>query len=425
MSIFRDAYDYIVAGPTAPSAVPGAGLPVAGTTAPCTRFEGKIIEITSIKNAVQVTAGSATVAAPYWTEPGAPYEDGANSTHPAAVPTEAGSDLEMDIKIDVTKAEGLSGTGPLVGTLSDGTVIELKGSVPMSVGVHTVTVKTDTKTTRLARHRGDISWEVDAPGCGKRIVGHTRVEIYRIVEETTPPYLTPGRPAEGLRFLYETISVGTPDVAGKAVAGVRSATASITTYCHGPHGLIYDTFKGGVGFLANGRTGIVFAMNDYIAKNGTNIGGASASAFPPPAPVPNMVNCYDQASAVLVFSGILGIDGHKRFVDKFGYINTTTLVGGISTNNPFHRQVASRRIVPQMDPARTPFGNHEFYMDRASAVVFDACAGPHIGTEDYFNYLDASVDTAMPTFGGAPGTPAAWRREWIFTDDYFSITAIT
>lgn len=405
-------------GPTPPSAVPSAGLLVAGTTAPCNRFEGRIIRIMSIANSVDVTVGGAVVAAPYWIYGGASYEDGANSTHPAAVPTQAGSDLEMSVKVDVTKADGLSGSGELIGTLSDGTVVEFKGVVPMSVGVHTVTVKLDRTTTRLARHRGDIAWQVIAPGCGTHNVGRSRVEIYRIVEDTRPPYLTAGRPAEALRFLYERMGAGGADVAGKNPAGIRDTTDTITTYCHGPHGMTYDTFRGGVGFLTIGRRGSTFALTDYMTLKGTNTNAAGTV-------VPNMVNCYDQASAVLVFAGIMGIDGHKRYVEPFGYITTTILVGGIRSNNPFHSGVAALSVLPQMDPRRTSFGNHEFYMDSASAVVFDACAGPHLGTEDYYNYLNNSVDTAMPTPSGAPGTAAKWRLEWRYGDDYFKITAIT
>ncbi len=145
-------------------------------------------------------------------------------------------------------------------------------------------------------------------------------------------------------------------------------------------------------------------MTDYIALRGFNTGARITNPM-----IPNMVNCYDQASAVLVFAGIMGIEGHKRYVQPFGYITETTLVGGIRTNSPFHSGL-SPAIVPRNDPNRTFFSNHEFYMDKASAKVFDACAGPHLGTEDAYTYLDNSVDTGKPLPSGR------WRLEKGVTD---------
>lgn len=399
------------AGPTPPSAVPDAGLPVAGTTAPCTRFEGAIIEITAIANSVPVTVAGTLVAAPYWQQPGSVYEDGLNSTHPAAVPTESGSDLEMTVKIEVTKAEGLAGEGALVGTLSDGVVIQLKGSVPMTVGVHSVTVKLDSKTTRLARHRGTISWEVDAPGCGKKIIGRTRVEIYRIIKNLSVPFLAAGRPAEALRLAYEAMSVTGLDVATAIPSRDIDVTARITSYLHSGHGLTYDV-NGGRSFYLNGSRTTLFLL-DYITRARLNV-----------------VNCYDQASGVWAFAAIMGADGFKRFVGSqrstpngiFGFINTTTLVGGVSSNNPFYGMNGSDPIVRRDSRLRTIFGNHQFFMHRASGVVFDACAGPHLGTEDYLTYMNASVD--LTVIAGRFTSPERWRAAWTIDDHHSEFTSI-
>lgn len=440
MTIFGDAYDYFFGseteaetppppasttgagstlpaptetpvGPTPPSTVPNAGREVEETTAPCTRFQGRIIEITSIANAVTVTAAGSAISAPYWTLGPPSFEDGVYSTHPAAVPTRTGSDLEMEIQIEVTSADGLSGNADVVGTLSDGTLIELKGSFPVSVGTHSVTVKTDTSTTILARHRGDIVWEADVPGCGNHILGRTRVEIYRIIYDHPAPFLSAGRPVEALRMLYENMSVSGIDVALPFVTNHLTVTANITSYLHSGHGLTYDV-NGGRSFYLN-RSQTTFFLLDYITKARLNV-----------------VNCYDQASGVLAFAAVIGIDGFKRFVGSqrsapnaiFGFINTTTLVGGISSNNPFYATNGSNPIETRPYPIRTAFGNHQFYMDRARSVVFDACAGPHLGTENYATYMDASVDLTVSL--GPYTSPAAWRAAWTIDDHHSEFTSV-
>ena len=397
--------------PTRPGDVPEAGRDVEEITEPCTRFQGRVIEITSIADTVPVTVAGAAVSAPYWMLGPPSYEDGMNSTHPVAVPTETGSDLEMDIVVDVTAADGLSGTADLVGTLTDGTTVELKGTFPVSVGQHSVTVKMDTSPTKLARHRGDIVWEAVVPGCGTHIIGRTRVEIYRIIRDHSPAFLSAGRPVEALRFIYENMPVSGTEVAMPVIASDLIVTGYITTYLHNGHGLTYDIDGGRTFYLSPARD--TFLLLAYIAKSRNNV-----------------VNCYDQAAGVSAFAAIMGIDGFTRFVGMhrtrapngvFGFINTTTLVGGIVTNNPFYPGSGGNRIETRLSH-RSAFGNHQFYMNRATGYVFDACAEPHLGTEDYATYMDASVDltVSVPRFP----TPAAWRAAWTVDDGQHQFTSI-
>lgn len=395
--------------------------------ATCGAFIGHIIEIKSIANAAAVTLGGSAVSAPYWTPAMIPAHVSlptGQSDHPAAVPTKAGSDIEMVIKIEVTKAENLTRASTVTGRLGTAT---WTGRVPSSVGTHEVTVKLAAATTDLADHRGNILWQADVPGCGVHPLGQTRVEIYRIVEDVTPAYLSRGRPVEALRFLYDEAGIGGADAA--ASDGWREVSSRITSHLHGPHGMTYDIHKGGVGFLSSGRGGFVFEITNYMAKQGSNTGPSAANP-----PIGNMVNCYDQASAVQVFTGIAGIVGNKRYVEPFGFINRTTLVGGIRTNNPFHGGYTasggsiptSRAIVRQLALDRTPFGNHEFFMNTANAKVFDACAGPDLGTADYDGYLAAAVDTDMYLTPGRDGANLQyWRGQWQYADDYFMIVDIS
>ncbi len=386
-----------VGGPTAPSEVPDSGREVEETTEPCNRFRGQIIEITSIANSLPMTRGGAAVSPPHWLIGPPSFIDGAGSTHPAVVATEGGSDVEMVIKVDVQEADGLSGTAELVGSLSDGSLVEWKGDLPLSVGVQTVTVRLDLASTRLARHRGDIVWEADVPGCGKHIIGRTRVEIYRIIRDTSYPFLANGRPVEALRFLYENASMARINAAAAWELSDRQVSDNIATFMHGGHGLTYDTVGGATAYIQlNASNDVLFEMTNYIAK----ANGAT-------------VNCHDQASALVAFSGIMGVRCKTRYIRPFGFINTTTLVGGIVTNNPFHVGNGTPAEIDPAHPNRTDFANHGMFMDDTRQMAFDACAGPHVGTEDYDAYMIASVDISR-------GRPA-WRH-W---DNGLEVTEIS
>lgn len=396
-------------GPTPPHNVPNPMGTAGATTAPCTRFAGVVTQITTIANAVPVTLARAAISGPWWDfglQTAAMRLPAHHSPKPAAVPTGAGSDLEMTVVITVAVANGLSGQARLRGRIAGGPYWE--GDFPAAAGSHNVTVRLPASTTLLEAHRGDIAWEAVVPGCGTHPVGRSRVEIYRIKENTTPVYLTAGRPAEGLRFIYDNMGVSGTDVGAGVPAGALNATGRITSYLHHGHGLFYDTVQGGAHYLTWGAS-MSFRLTDYIVK---------ASG--------DKVNCYDQASAVLVCAGLIGIRGHKRYVEPFGFITPTALVGNVMCNNPFYSSNGTTAMVPRLHPDRTSFGNHEFYMDTDSAKVFDACAGPHLGTEDYRPYLEASVDLMMMSPGVEdPRMPDWWRRNWTYTDDRFRIDSIS
>lgn len=401
MSFFTQD-DTTTAGPTAPEDVPGGARETDEIAEPCNRFQGRVASIENAVDGLDMTVAGSPVAAPHWQADSATdfiADDG--STHPMCIATATGSAADLMIKVEVTKADGLSGTAVLTGTIGAGAT--WRGTFPVAVGTHDVTVKLDNETTVLRAHRGDIVWRATVPDCGEKQMGRSHVELYRVLFTPVQPFLDPGLPVEALRFLYDQVGVAGIDVAiGSAADADLNVTARITTHLHSGHGLTYDTGGGRTFYLPGSRTG--FDMTGYLAKTNGNI-----------------VNCYDQAAAVLVFAGVMGINGFTRFVEIFGFINETTLVGGIRTNNPFFATNGSDPITDEPYPTRTPFGNHQFYMDRGTSKVFDACAGPHLGTESYLEYMEASVDTSVvlpPRFPNA----AAWRSEWGVDDNVHVIT---
>ncbi len=115
------------------------------------------------------------------------------------------------------------------------------------------------------------------------------------------------------------------------------------------------------------------------------------------------VNCYDQAAAVTVFGRLLGINVQYAFSEPFGYINTTTLVGSIVTNDPFNPAMftvdtTGHTAYPRIENVdaygnqtrlRTSFGNHAYAV--LNGKVYDACAGPVTGMT-LLTYYDTVID---------------------------------
>ena len=166
------------------------------------------------------------------------------------------------------------------------------------------------------------------------------------------------------------------------------------------HGLTYDTQWGSAAYyLEATRLGDVFLLQQYIDKTG------GAFAYEPRTG--EVVNCYDQAYGVSVLAHLLGIENTVYFMEPFGYINETDLVGVKSCNNPFfvdsHGTVGNK-LMGEDDPARSNFINHRFVS--YDNTIFDACAGPALGLLSLSNYVSSVIDTSTPK----ELEPPAWKK---------------
>ena len=135
-------------------------------------------------------------------------------------------------------------------------------------------------------------------------------------------------------------------------------------------------------------------LTDYMAK--------SSNKYATPG---NVVNCYDQATAVCSFGCLLGIDVQYNFMDPFGCINTLNLVGVGSCNNPFYGRNNTSAVVAPNSP-RSGFGNHAFAV--FNGYVFDACAAPIspvplalVGTQTTAQYIAGAIDVSLGVSGNA------------------------
>ena len=361
----------------APSGPP-PGPPPSSPAVVCDRFKGEILEV-RFDDAVLLSEKGTSIplANPHWKA----VSGGTAETNPAAIPVKTKPDIKATVKVKVIKSDWTD-LKKLNGKLG---VLELEGDCPTSVGEHSVSVKVKgTPPETLFTEDGEMVWDIDVPCVTGKNLGTTKIEIYGIVEDTSYPFLSSGRPIEALNFLYTKI----PTMKGMSVKDSdnpdTTITTAITQYCHTHHGLAYDTTSGKPYYLISGTD---FNLKQYINKHSTKC------------------NCYDQASAVLVFSGIIGLNGTKCFIGwggvfgtqsrTFGYIKTAKLVGGVDTNSPFYTAAGTGAIVPQLDVKRTSFGNHEFYYNTKINRVFDACAGPVLGGYDLKDYLESVVDTSV------------------------------
>jgi len=91
-------------------------------------------------------------------------------------------------------------------------------------------------------------------------------------------------------------------------------------------------------------------------------------------------------------------------MEPFGFIRKTKLIEppeARDCNNPFYMSpaVTGGRCVgvgcnsDLCRPTRSAFGNHAFV--RLGTAIFDACAGPHLGTENLATYITNAIDGSL------------------------------
>jgi hypothetical protein len=115
------------------------------------------------------------------------------------------------------------------------------------------------------------------------------------------------------------------------------------------------------------------------------------------------VNCYDQAAGVVAYFNLVGANAAFKYKDPYGFINADPIVGIGTCNNPFPN--GAPLVVDPNDITRSKFGNHAYGV--YGGKVFDACAGPEVGTRTEKQYWAFAVDvTACLVWQTAhPGLP--------------------
>ncbi|MDD5676695.1 MAG: hypothetical protein PHW60_01730 [Kiritimatiellae bacterium] len=218
--------------------------------------------------------------------------------------------------------------------------------------------------------------------------------VYTILAEPVSPWVNTAGSQKNTWTKALDFDIESASCDGDSTAS--DALTHITQYLHSGHGLTYD-INGGAPAYASSTLGGTFELTEYIDKTGGD------NVYPPRAD--NIVNCYDQAGGVCTLGHLLGISVTYRFMRPFGYINTVNLVGEGNCNNPFYPMSTSQLKIAGADdvsPVRMGFGNHAFTVFGGN--VFDACAGPNVGTRTEAQYVSDAVDTSTPAEAAVAGT---------------------
>jgi hypothetical protein len=163
-----------------------------------------------------------------------------------------------------------------------------------------------------------------------------------------------------------------------AMDSKAAALGNIARYLHGDHCVFYDTGDGHSAYSSATNSDISMNFAGYLAKSGIVF-----------------VNCQDQASALGIFGRMVGIETEYCAMSPFGYVNATSVVGisGLC-NNPCYSSSTGGKLTDEdaTEPVRLPLLNHAFVLFGGN--VFDACVGPHVGTETLAQYIAAVIDVS-------------------------------
>jgi hypothetical protein len=348
------------------------GEPIKPAVSP-TSEETKYLRAEVIKvvfeSTIRVSVAKATVKEPHW-EKGQAVEEstwslgrqqisGLYSKRPAVyLRKSAGGSRVATVTVKIT-ASNVSGTGKLVGVLSS---LRFEGDCPLGAGEHIVVAELKDVPDAFNGFSGNMGWTLEGSELSAALNG-TRVEVFFIYANPHKAYKD-GVWVEALRFLAtRPLLRGT----GKPA----DAAAKVVRYCHGHHGLKYDNLGGGGSQYGVSNDGGTFRLSGYMERD------------------EEYANCYDQAGAVESLCGAAGIIVEWIYLEPYGFMKPTNLLGYGLCNNPFFMR-SSDKIVGINEESRWPFHNHAF--SRLAAKMLDACAGPHVGTESAAEYIDSSID---------------------------------
>ena len=124
------------------------------------------------------------------------------------------------------------------------------------------------------------------------------------------------------------------------------------------------------------------------------------------------INCRDTAGLVQCIASLNLEDKEARvrmiYLHEYGYIKPTHLIGrhkGTQStytdddlcNNPFYKKVNTPMLVDDPKDARRRAFNCHFLVtisnsEKEAPKAFDACCGPHIGTEKLDEYIDNAIE---------------------------------
>lgn len=249
---------------------------------------------------------------------------------------------------------------------------------------NTIEVKSEIVPSQLSRlYEDSLYWYVEHEEGGLVDLGVTNLELYWVgSHEYVPALARKGIAVETLRlftkvspryqFPYETIRSGI----------LVNTMAQVLTYIFNFVPPRYDIWRGAPHFVTiNGWNNITLHWSAYLNAHNSD---------------PNAIlNCYDAAAIAQYWLEYSGYTSSYCFMQPFGYLRQTPLIGRGSCNNPFYDN-GGNPVVNPTDSSRTAFGNHAFVRLIRNYGIGDACAGPHLGTETISQYILSATDDVYP-----------------------------
>jgi hypothetical protein len=341
---------------------------------------GKIIEIT-FQSGIDLHEDESKTVVPPSGEPH--YKRGRTEIYPAVfLRASASGAKKLQVKLEITDLENVSGSATLSG---EGSGLKIKSkSFSLAKGpVGPLDMEFETVPDQAMYFRQAIKWTATVGGKDYPL-GSTNVQLFFLFAKPEAPWTSTPVWQSALEFIFLQTGVRGSEP--------KEAVKKITQYCHTAHKRVYDVVEGRPHF-----------SSPYAAHGSMNLSGyLKVNADPKD----NTVCCYDQAMAVVTLSAAVGIAADYVYMDPFGFITTTNLVGIGPCNNPFFMSTLATAVrvpvVAQGSPTayqvvppavgRTAFGNHAFV--RFTGMIYDACAGPHLGSEDPNGYAANAIDVS-------------------------------
>ncbi|RHZ46472.1 uncharacterized protein CDV56_103385 [Aspergillus thermomutatus] len=247
---------------------------------------------------------------------------------------------------------------------------------------------------------GDMTWQVVLQPKKQAVEtsATTRIEIYAVTNETTDAQF------------FKTTSVPIGLLRRVVLRTTGNYVAFLADTLFRDFGYLYDA-------LGSLPSGTAFGT----ASSGGNL-QITKWAKRANSGYPQFLVCYDTAALAQV--GLAFYSGNVAYawvyMDPFGYINDTQLIGWGQCNSPFFKDPEDKFKQDINDVSRQGFGNHAFVAVPRTNAIIDSCCGPHIGNEDLNSFISQSVDTKTALYHGSfrAGTPNdATKLQGIMTLD--------